>query len=84
MGRKDKRVAARQLTSAMKWIEPPIAIGGKNVLIHTKTITAGRLGGILRNEHRQDITSELKYLSILSLPHTQTFLVRPLVQEKEL
>jgi hypothetical protein len=69
MGRKEKRVAARQLTSAMTWIEPPVAKGGKGgdsvLLIDTRTISAGRVNGVLKDERRESLTSGLKSISSL-------------------
>jgi len=65
MGRKTERLAARQLSAAMSKIPPTVAKGGDSILIDTRTITAGRLGGILRDDHRERLTSGL--LSISSL-----------------
>jgi len=61
--RKKKRQDARALSIAMTCNEPIVAIGHDKVLIDTRTITAGRLGGILRDNYRDTITSELSFLS---------------------
>ena len=61
--RKKKRQDARALSIAMTSNEPIVAIGHDKVLIDTRTITAGRLGGILRDKYRHGITSELSFLS---------------------
>lgn len=69
MGRRAKRLAARQLTKAMVTVPPPVAKLHDEVLITTKTITAGRLGGILSenlsHEQRNKISSELNSVSNL-------------------